>query len=166
MRPNGLRGRARRRGNTGAIYVETVIVLPLIVYFSFLTWQLVDLAIAGYIVKHAAVCAARDAAVVGPDSVRFYGNQPQHVISSGARFDDVKEATWRALQAHKKFKQGAFNVQLSGSTTVGSMISATVNAEYPCLVPQLNAVCLGGAVRTLSATESFPYQAANVNWDH
>jgi len=157
--------RKRNRRNTGAIYVETLITLPIVIYFGLITWQLIDLAIAGYIVKHAAICAARAAAVIGPDSTRFYGGQAQGDLTGGQRLADVQDATWRALQAHKHFTKGGFTVTLGGSQTVGGMIDATVSADYPCAVAGLNAVCLGSSVHTITVTEKFPYQAANVNWE-
>jgi hypothetical protein len=157
--------RASRRRQRGMIYIETLITLPLVFYFFLVTWQLIDMMVAGYMVKHAAVCAARAAAVVGPDEPRHYGNQTRGDLSSGPRFDDVNEATWRALKPHKHFRKDLFKLKLEGGGTAASMVKATVNAEYKCNMPALNVVCRGAASYVITANAEFPYQGSNASWD-
>jgi hypothetical protein len=157
--------RKRRAQNTGAIYVETLITLPIVMYFALITWQLIDLAIAGYLARHAAICAARAAATIGPDSNRHYGGQSQDDIAGGQRHEAIREAANRALQGNKHFTTGNFGLVMGGSTNLGGMVSATLTVDYTCKLAALNAVCAGGGTRTLKVTEEFPYQAANVNWE-
>src|SRR5882724_11775239 len=133
--------RARRGRQTGAVYVETLIVLPIVMFMFFCTWQLMNLLSAGLLVRHAAVAAVRAAAVVGPDSARYYGGQVENDVTGGSRFDQVHEAAWRALKAQPHFKQGGFEVNLSGSFLGKGLIKATVTAEYHCLFAYVNVVC-------------------------
>src|SRR5688572_21198503 len=107
----GRRGRKQR----GYIYVETIIVLPIVFYTGFTIWQLTDMLIAAYMVKHAAICAVRAAAVIGPDEPRHYGGEARHSLTGGKRFDEVKQATWRALQGQKHFTSSGLDLQVSGA---------------------------------------------------
>jgi hypothetical protein len=156
----------QRRRQRGYIYVETIIVLPVVFYTGFTIWQLTDMLIASYMVKHAAICAVRAAAVIGPDEPRHYGGEARNSLAAGGqRFADVDEAAWRALQGQTHFKKGGYNVQVSGSFTPNGMIKATVSATYTCLMPGLNAACGLVASRDLKADAEFPYQDANLTWD-
>jgi len=76
-----------------------------------------------------------------------------------------EEAAWRALKAQPHFKQGGFEVNLSGSFLGKGLIKATVTAEYHCLFAYVNVVC-GGGTRALSATAAFPYQGAPIVWEN
>jgi len=158
------RGRGRQRG---AIFVETLIVLPIIVYFGLVMWQLVDAMNASYLVRHAALAAARAAAVIGPDESQYYGGQAKNDLSGGQRLADVQEAVKRILEANNHFKNlGQYSVTISGGTSAGSMSTATVDAEYDCLMPALNVACLGSGTRKFTSTAEFPYQDATVDWEH
>jgi hypothetical protein len=157
------RGRFRQRG---ALYLETIIVLPIIVHFGLVMWQLVDAMNASYLVRHAALAAARAAAVIGPDESQYYGGQSKHDLSGGQRLADIEEAVKRIVEANNHFKNlGNYSVNISGATSAGSMITATVEAEYDCLIPALNVACLGSRTRKFTSTAEFPYQDATVDWE-
>jgi hypothetical protein len=157
----------RRRRQRGAVFVETLIVLPIIFHFGLVMWQLVDAMNASYLVRHAALSAARAAAVIGPDDPQYYGGQAKHDLASGQRLGDVKEAVKRIVEANAHFKKlGHYSVSITGTPSAGSMITATVEAEYDCLVPALNVACLGSATRKFTSTAQFPYQDATVDWEH
>src|SRR6266545_2851686 len=132
--------RKHRRNSRGVLYVETLITLPVVIYFALITWQLIDLMIACYMVRHAAISAARAAAVIGPDEPRHYGDQARDDLSGGQRLEDVRKATWRALKAHRHFTESGFELKLDGSTSPNAMLKASVSATYTCYVPALNAV--------------------------
>lgn len=157
IRPDGSSRRRRRPAHQrGAVYVETLITLPIVIYFALITWQLADLFLAHLFVKHAAQCAARAAAVIGADDPIYYGGQSLDDLDGGARLEDVREAASRALAP--RFGTGSFDVKLSGQRSVGQMLTARVSATYKCHVPALNVVCLGGASRLVTADGNFPYQ--------
>jgi hypothetical protein len=85
--------------NEGAVFVEFLICfLPVYVFFLCLI-QLGVLFAARLLVEHAAVCAARAAAVVIGDDPRRYGGEPLHRIDSerGRRRESVRSAALLAL---------------------------------------------------------------------
>lgn len=151
-------------GTEGAIFIETLIAIMVPVYFFFITWQLTDLFTAQLILKHAAVAAARAAVVVGPDDPRFYDGQPANSFT-GLRLDDVKSATALVLAASPHFVAGGFKLDLQGTFEQGGMLTAVVEASYPCFSPWLNVVCGGMSFRNLTARAVFPYQGAGYPFD-
>ena len=156
---------SKRRHQSGAVYVETLVVLPVVFFMFFCTWQLVDLLTASLVVRHAAISAARAAAVIGPDSPTFYGGQARDDVASGLRFDAVQDAAWMALKAHPHFSKGTSHVVVDGQFAGNNLVTAHVSADYSCHMPWVNVVC-GGGTRTLTAEASFPYQAASVEWEN
>jgi Flp pilus assembly protein TadG len=155
-----------RAASRGAIYVETIVALPIVLYFFFVTWQLFDMFAANLIVRHAADAAARAAAVVGPDDPSYYNGQSVDDLSGGERLQAVTNAALAVLVAHPHLKGTSVSVSV-GPITPESLtpflVTAQVEATYKCYVPWLNAVC-GGGSRVLSWTGEFPYQAADVEW--
>jgi hypothetical protein len=160
---------ARRRCRVragGSVYVETLITLPVVIFMFFTSWQVIDMLTAATILRHAAIVAARSAAVVGPDEGYYYGDQPVGDIQSGNRNDDIVDAVSLVLRAEPHFRDNTFTLDLSGDLKENTMVTAKLSAPYYCLFPYLNAVCGGQSYRMLSAQASFPYQAANVDWEH
>src|SRR5258706_6486363 len=89
--------RSRRRRSSGLVYVEALVTLPVVIYFPMITIQLADYFVAVLLTKHAAIAAARAAAVVGPDNPSYYGGQAPGL--GGRRLADVKQAAALALAA-------------------------------------------------------------------
>jgi len=161
MAARAKRTRAPSKGRErGAVYVETLIGLPVVIYFFLQLWQLLDLYTAHLVVQHAAVAAVRAAVVVGPDDPRFYSNQALDDLSGGERLDDVKTAAALVLGAIPAFQAAGFKVELSGTFEANQEITAKVTADYACRVAALNPACGLAAFRHVSATASLPYQGA------
>ena len=92
-------GRALLVHSSGAVFVEFLICfLPVYVFFLCLI-QLGVLFAARLLVEHAALSAARAAAVVIGDDPRRYGGEPLHRIDSerGRRQSSVRSAALLAL---------------------------------------------------------------------
>lgn len=90
--------RARLGAESGAIFVELLIAfLPVYVFFLCLV-QLTILFAVRLMTEHAAISAARAAAVVIGDDGR-YGSEKRHELntSGGARFEAVRNAALIAL---------------------------------------------------------------------
>jgi len=159
--------RSRRRAQArGSVYVETLITLPVVLFMFFTSWQVIDVLTASTILRHAAIVAARSAAVVGPDEGYYYSNEPLDQIQSGLRNNDIVDAASLVLRAEPHFRDNTFTLDLSGDLKENTMVTAKLSAPYYCLLPYVNAVCGGRSYRLLTAQASFPYQAANLDWEH
>jgi Flp pilus assembly protein TadG len=161
-RARAARARARMRAG-GAIYVETLVALPVILLFFFITWQLFDMFTAHLIVRHAADAAARAAAVIAPDEPTHYNGQPIDDLGGGQRLQDVRAAAIAVLNAHPHLNGTQVNVSVDPFTHT-SLVTVHVDAQYHCRLNWVNAVCGFSGSRTLSSRGEFPYQAADVEW--
>jgi hypothetical protein len=152
------------RHTQGSVYVETLIAVLVPITFFFSTWQQIDLFTAQLILKHAAVAAARAAIVVGPDDPRFYEDQAVNDLSKGGpRYRDVERAAALVLAAAPNLQTG-LGVDIEGSTSGTSPITAKVTTDYACHGGWLNLVCGGGKYRRLSAQATLPYQGAKFKY--
>ena len=142
------------------IYVETLITLPLILFFTLILWQLIDYCGAVILVKHAGIAAARAAAVVGPDNPKFYGGQARNDLSGGARLTEVRKAAQLALNSKTQFLGGSFALTIVTPGAPNAMVVAKIAVDYHCFIPWLSAVCGLSSSRTIHGTGSFPYQGA------
>jgi hypothetical protein len=156
--------KARRRA-VGVVYVETLVALPVVIYFAMTTVQLVDYMLSSFLVKHAAIAAARAGAVIGSDNPKLYGGQALNDLNGGQRLTESRKAVAQALQAKEQFKDGGFTLSFDASRTAHEMITARLSVNYKCLLSSLNAICGFQDFRTMTATGTFPYQAANTSWE-
>jgi Flp pilus assembly protein TadG len=152
-----------RPSSRGVVYVETLIAFPVILLMFFVTWQLFDYLTAHLIVRHAAVCAARAAAVIAPDEPSYYNGQPKDDLAGGQRLSDVRNAAVEVLDAHPHLTNTSVSVAVDGFSQ-DSLVTVRVSVEYHCLLHYVNAVCGGADTRTLESVASFPYQAADVQF--
>jgi hypothetical protein len=155
--------RARRRAS-GLVYVETLVTLPVVIYFTMITIQLTDYFVAVMLAKHAAISAARAAAVVGSDDPQYYGGQGVGNFG-GQRLTEIRKAAQLALSAKPQFQTASFGLTLNSPNAAGEMVNATLSVDYQCAVPALNAVCGFSASRSIVVTGSFPYQPPNPSFD-
>lgn len=151
------RAQARRR-RRGLVYVETLIAMPVVFYFAMVSMQLTDYFGGVILAKHAAIAAARAAAVVGPDDPKYYGGQAVNDLSGGARLAEVRKAAQLALWSKKQFQTSGFTLNVNVPGGKFAMVSVKLNVDYQCYVPYMNAVCGFGTSRTIHATGMFPYQ--------
>jgi hypothetical protein len=151
------RSRLRAR-SSGLVYVETLVAFPVVLYFALTTLQLVDYAAANLLVKHAAIAAARAAAVIGPDDPQYYGGQARDDLSGGARLTEVRSAVSLALQAELQFQNAPFSLSIDVPGAPNQMVTANLAVTYQCLVPFVNSVCALSSSRTITAIATFPYQ--------
>lgn len=140
--------------------METLIALMTPIFLFFVIWQLVDLFTANLILRHAAVVAARAAAVVGPDDPRFYDGQDKDQPDKGARFDDVRTAAALVLIASPHFRSVP-EVKIEGTFKADSALTVTVSTDYLCLSGWLSVVCGGRNSRRMQSRAVFPYQGAS-----
>jgi len=141
------------------VYVETLIALPVVFYFTMVTMQLSDYFCGVILVKHAALAAARAAAVVGPDDPKYYGGQALNDLSGGARLAEVRKAAELALASKKQFQGAGFTLDVNAPAGHFDMVTVKVSIDYQCAIPFMSAVCGGGATRTIHGTGMFPYQS-------
>lgn len=131
----------RRRGNTGAVYVEFLIVfLPLFVLFMSLV-QLAFVSVANLVTKHAAVTACRAAIVVLPDDPAFYGNVPVNKVD-GERKAAILAAARTRLMAVSTFPlvELRFPTSPGGGDDKGAFqqddtVRVHLVFDYPCKIP-------------------------------
>ena len=136
----------------GAVLAEFALALMpmLLTFFGFV--QFAQLATADLYVRHAAICAARAAAVM-QDANNPGEHSPQQSGSEAA-----------AEQAMGKWARsgllGVPSVSITGGGTSGEFVSATVTVPVTCRVPLGKMLACGGSTKSLSHTARFPAQGA------
>ncbi len=128
-RRNNIVIRHRRfTGQTGAVYVETLVVyVPLMLLF-FGTFQLGELAAASLVLRRATSAAARAATVVLPDDPARYGT-PIHEFA-GRRREDIEAAANMIAEAAPQLEDVSVSVSaVDGATTE---FTTTVDAVFVC----------------------------------
>ncbi len=125
----------------GAVYVEFLIVfLPLFVLFMSLV-QFAFVQVANIVTKHAAVAAARAAAVVLPDDPAFYGDVPVNKVA-GARRGAIEAAARARLAAFELLA----NLEVKYPSSPGAdddklqyqqddVVRVRLKYMYPCRIP-------------------------------
>lgn len=156
--PASIAARTRRRARQrGAVLAEFMIaVLPLLTT-SFAFLQLTKLQTAKLILSHAAVCAARTAAVSSNAHANNPGarpgdeTMPQRAVNAAlapwiaaGSFDDV----------HVELTDNSSALDPSGPVTV------TVSAQVGCTVPMMGRVLCKGPRKLLQGTATMPHQGA------
>ncbi len=136
----------------GAVLAEFALVLMPLLFTFFGFVQYAQLATADLYVRHAAICAARAAAVMQDDN-NPGDHSPQQSGSEAA-----------AEQAMGKWARsgllGVPSVSISGGGTGGEFVTATVTVPVTCRVPLGNMMACKGASTSLSHTARFPAQGA------
>jgi Flp pilus assembly protein TadG len=147
------------RATSGAVYVEFMAVFfPIFAFFLGLV-QLMFIQTASIVTSHAAMCAARAAAVVIPDHPAYYGNNPGS--ASGARLADITRAAKIPLSTLGT-DSSAVSVKLdSGGYQGNQLITVTVDYDFRCRVPLGNLIACGGTSKKIKATASMPNQGAS-----
>jgi hypothetical protein len=161
-------GDALRGDDRGGVYFESVIALPILILFFSWSVQLTYLSIASLLVKHAAVAAARSAAVVIPDCPSAFADGSPPGTLGGERLAAVQKAAtavivaldylpllWPAGSAGVTAPD--VSVDLAGSG-VGLVV---VSFPAPCTVPLGGWIICGGASKTITASATFPVQGAS-----
>jgi hypothetical protein len=161
MRPK-LPSRELVNDQSGAVFVEHLIVFVPTMFFFLATMQTILLCTGDLVIRRAASVAARAAVVVLPDDPLKYEGVGINEFS-GARRAAIIEATRMILEADPHFDRNAVQVSVSGASGVGPL-TATVTAPYRCFASFVNLVC-GGSSRQLRATSWQAYQGANYAYE-
>lgn len=151
------KGARKRWGSEGAVVVEfAVVLLPLLItFFSFI--QVGKVYTSHLVMKHAAITAARAAAVVTKNG----DNNP---YATGDE-DDVQEAAKRAMG---RWAQGGaierIKVKIddqSDESDPYGMVTVSVTADIVCGVPLASRiVCFPKGRITKTVKASYPHQGA------
>ena len=138
-----------KRGTTGAVYVELLVVLvPMFTLFWGLV-QLNGLFLADLVTQHAAVSAVRAAVVCEPDD-HLQRPESGQQCAEGA----VREILGLGSGKRTVASIQRASVSLAGASATGTgPVTATVKAEYRCEVPLVGwLVCgLAGGASGLSS---------------
>jgi hypothetical protein len=116
------------------VYVEFLIAFLPVFFFFLSLVQLAFVQTANLIVKHAAVKAARAAAVVLPDDPQYYGGVPVGSFS-GQRKSDIERAAQIPLATMGLLEAAAAKVTVDGPASRNAPLTATVDYQYHCKVP-------------------------------
>lgn len=133
--------RELRSDRRGAVYVEFLIVfLPLFVLFMSLV-QFAFVQVANIVTKHAAMSAARAAAVVLPDDPAFYDEVPVNK-AAGARRSAIEAAARARLAAFAilanlevKFPSSAGGDDDKVQYQQDDVVRVRLKYMYPCRIP-------------------------------
>src|SRR5258708_17685340 len=87
------------RERRGAVYTEALIAIPVLLFFFSASLQLAYLSIASLLLRHAAVAAARSAAVIVPDAPSAFGDGSAAGTPSGGPIAAVPKAAAAGLAA-------------------------------------------------------------------
>jgi Flp pilus assembly protein TadG len=152
--PAHRRTRARRRGAALAEFVIAVVPL-LATSFAFL--QLTKLQTAKLLLGHAAVCAARTAAV----SSNVHANNPGAQRGDETlprRAVEVALAPWLAARSLDDLVVDVDDA--SSEADPSGPVTVTVTASVACGVPMMGRVLCRGPRKVLHATATMPHQGA------
>jgi hypothetical protein len=164
-----MRRRRTRRSQRGEVYFETLITVPVVLFFFVQVSQLNELFVANLVLGHAANAATRAAAVVGPDDPKRYDGEDVDDLSDGTvRMDDVTLAAQIVAAAAPTLDPDSVTVVCDQTSLApdnrNAPLDATVSADFKC--PWwLNLVCLGSDTITLEKKVTFPYQGASYEYE-
>jgi Flp pilus assembly protein TadG len=158
-----------RRSQRGEIYFESLIAIPIVLFFFVQVWQLNELFVANLVLGHAANAAARAAAVVGPDDPARYDDEDVDDLSDGTvRMDDVTMAAQIVAASATTLDIDSVTVEADQTTFApnnrNAPLDAIVSADFMC-PSWLSLVCLGSDTITLEKTVTFPYQGASYEYE-
>jgi Flp pilus assembly protein TadG len=144
------------RDESGAVFVEKLIVyLPLLLTF-FGAWELAELGAAHIVVQRASAAAGRAAIVVLADDPAFYDGEEVGNFD-GQRQADIELAAGMILSAVPRF-EADFSVDVSDPPEGVGPIEVTVTARYDCGLASL--VCGSDDSLELTSTTKHTYQGA------
>lgn len=156
MSTRSLLRRRRARGRGAALAEFVIAVVPLLAT-SFAFLQLTKLQTAKLLLGHAAVCAARTAAV----SSNVHANNPGARPGEAAlpqRAADMALAPWIAARS---FDDVVVDVaDASSDADPSGPVTVTVTASVACAVPMMGRVLCRGPRKLLRATATMPHQGA------
>lgn len=133
-------------------------LMPLMITFFF-TLQLMQLATARLVVKHAAIVGARAAAVISNAN----GNTPD--AAPGDNLAEIRTGVELALGPWRK-TMATVNVEVDDRSSCADQygpVAVTVRADYRCSVPFGNLLCRvgsGASTKRLEQRYVFPHQGA------
>jgi Flp pilus assembly protein TadG len=138
------------RDQRGAVTVETLVALPLVLLCFLGVYQLTLLYSAHLVVQRSASAAARAAAV-------FLADDPSFHTGGVDREQYAREAARRVLLAAPGFDPGTLKVDVAGDRESFALLTATVETRVRCTVYAFEALC-GGGLR-LSGRAALPIQS-------
>jgi hypothetical protein len=156
------------RERRGAVYTEALIAIPVLLFFFSASLQLAYLSIASLLLRHAAVAAARSAAVIVPDAPSAFGDGSAAGTTSGGRIAAVQKSATAVMIALDNLPL----LWLAGSAGVtdgdvgvdlGNVQNGVVRVSFtaPCTVPLGGWIICGGTTKTLVSSAAFPLQGAS-----
>jgi hypothetical protein len=173
--------RRSRSGERGAVMVESLVAIPMLLAFFAMIVQLAYLSIASLTVQHAAVVAARSASVIIPDMPTAFDDQSKVGAAEGDRLAAITEAVTKtiaalkplptmSLQGESAFQPDAKVVLLKDGKEAKDfepegVVQARVEYEYTCAVMFGGSLICGtdGKV-TLTALAAMPIQGASYGY--
>lgn len=145
-----------RHDQRGAVLAEFVVVLfPLLMVF-FTMIQLSAFASAKLMTKHAAVIAARAAAVYSNQ----HDNLPEGQGDGNGQALAAAQAAIGTWSGKHLTITGANVVDASSRTDPYGLVTVTVSANYQCTVPLARFVCGLSGSKAITETKSMPHQGA------
>jgi hypothetical protein len=153
------RGKAAQRGGT---IVETLVALPVVLFFFGGITQVAALEAAALNTRHAAHNAARSAAVVAADDPRHFGSAQVGALTGQRRImvENVVRASLGVSAPHPDFELSFAREELHE----GDEVEVTVTFEAPCRIPIGRFVCGTSGKKHMQATARYPYQGANYDY--
>jgi len=154
------RSRPRRmRTQRGGTIVETLVALPVVVFFFGGIVQVGALEAAALSTRHAAHDAARSAAVAAADDPKFFGGEQVGALT-GQRRAMVQATAQAALGLSTK--QPNFDLTFAQDhLNDGDDVDVTVAFDFPCVIPIGRFVCGLSGTKRIVQSARYPYQAAS-----
>ena len=165
------------RADGGAVMVESLIAIPLLLFFFAMIVQMSYVSIASVIVQHSAVVAARSASVIIPDEPSAFAGESEVGSFGGDRLATIEDAARHPLMALQPlplqstdFDPTKLTVSLdgaeSGAFSSEGVVRANVTFLYQC------GVMFGGSLicgldgkLTLKALAGMPIQGAKYEYE-
>ncbi len=166
-----------RRADRGAVMVESLIAIPLLLCFFAMIVQMSYVSIASMIVQHSAVVAARSACVIIPDEPTAFPDHSEVGSAGGDRLAAIEDAARFPLKALQPlpmqlsgFDPSALKVTLEGGESDGfsaeGVVRATVKFPYQCEVMFGGSlICGPDGTITLTALAAMPIQGAKYEYE-
>jgi hypothetical protein len=166
-----------RRAAGGAVMVESLIAIPLLLFFFAMIVQMAYVSIASVIVQHSAVVAARSASVIIPDEPTAFSDGSEVGSSGGDRLATIEDAARFPLKAlqplpmqHSGFDPSTLKVKLEGaegdSFSSEGVVRAYVTFPYQCEVMFGGSlICGTKGTLSLTAVAAMPIQGAKYEYE-
>jgi len=156
----------RRRRSQGAVSLEFLIAFPSLWVFCLCVFQLVLLARADLMVRHAADAAARSASVVLPDDPSSYDGESEMSVASGA-IDPEDRSRRETIELAGQFPLlalGSAPFQRARRRSLRSSIGSTsfvealtsMHSGFALAFPDASSDVVGGPEVTVRVTLAYP----------